>query len=108
MENISATTQYKCEICEKAFKKNNGLSQHFKMFIILIYITSLLLKGDFYSSASATASLGNTSSWLSPSSSQSHAVAATHVLKLNENIPTVDNSGCEIRAAFKVWDNTPF
>ena len=86
-------------------------TSHFKMFIILIYITSLLLEGDFYSSASATASLGNTSSWLSPSSSQSHAVAATHVLKLNERLGREYTYrrqllGWETRVAFKVWDIT--
>ena len=31
MENITATTHYKCDICEKEFKNNNGLKMHFNI-----------------------------------------------------------------------------
>ena len=31
MEDIAATMQYKCEICEKMFKNNNGLRNHFNI-----------------------------------------------------------------------------
>ena len=31
IENITATMQYKCEICEKDFKNRNGLKHHLNM-----------------------------------------------------------------------------